>query len=837
MCLASSKLSALLGFPDPRWAGIAPKPQYAPSRNFKTVHVKLELELDFAKKSASGTCTTILKSLNGEGKLSFDAKNFKIISVKIGGKAAKFNYDGSKIGIDAGNVERGKEIQVAIEYRAVEPKLGIYFVEPDKSYPKNPIQAWSHSQTDDARFWWPSQDMPNEKATTETIITVPANFTAISNGKLMKVEENRKKTKTFHWKMSKPQSTYLLNFVIGEFSEVKDKWKNVPVTYYCEKGREEDIKRAFGKTPAMIDFFSKKIGVDYPFEKYAQIAVADFIFGGMEHTTSTTQTDSVLHDERAHEEAKYNSDGLCAHELAHQWFGDLITCKDWSHAWLNESFATYFDALFMEHDKGKDEFDYEMYQNAQAYFNEDKERYRRPIVTNMFRRSEDLFDRHLYEKGACVLHMLRNMLGDRLWWAAVNNYVKKNQNGTVETLDLITSIEEATGQNMKRFFDQWVFSPGHPEFKVLYHYDDRKKEANVRIIQTQPADIPLFFIPMKIEFTTASGRKSFDVTVEQKEQLFTFKLDSEPAMAWADPENAILKKIEMTKPKSLWLNQLRQDPNAVGRIMAATELSKSGTQNDAKVIGEAMLRDSFWGVQAEIATLLGQMRNQTALEFLLKGLSIKHPLARKAVVAALGEFKEPRIVKELKPVLDDKESYLVPAEACRSLGKTREPSAETLLKAMLGRDSWIDAIRAGAVDGIAQLHGSESIELLKKFAERGNVHRTRMFAIKNLGTIGKGRKDVLDFLTGLTDDRFALVQIAAVKALGELGDERAIPALEKLSKGDRFDRLKRAAEDAIKQIYPWLDSDIESYRAGEEAKRKLEQKDKDLAAVKRSAEK
>ncbi len=811
--------------PDPRFAGAAPKPQYAPDRNFKTNHIKLELVINVDKKEISGVCSTTLKSINGEGKIAFDAVNFNIISVKDGkGKTLKYTYNNSKIEIII-NAERGKDVVIVIEYNIREPKLGVYFVEPDKDYPKNPVQIWSHSETEDARYWWPAQDMPNEKATTETLITVPKVFTVVSNGALVNVTEDKKnKTRTFHWKMSKPHSTYLLNFVAGDFVEVKDKWKNVPVTYYCEKGREADIIRAFGKTPKMIDFFSKKTGLDYPYEKYAQIAVADFIFGGMEHTTSTTQTDNVLHDERAHEEAQYNSDCLCAHELAHQWFGNLITCKDWSHAWLNESFATYFDALFMEHDKGHDEFMYEMYQNAQIYFLEDKEKYRRPIVTNLFKRSEDLFDRHLYEKGACVLHMLRNLLGDELWLASINNYVKKNQNKAVETLDLIESIEAASGINLKKFFDQWVFSAGHPEYKALYFWDAKTKEANIHISQNQLQDAGLFSVKIKFELTTKNGVKTFEEVFEQKEQLFRYKIDSEPLMLRIDPDNIILKKIEAVKPKSMWMYQLENDPNVVGRILSASEISKYGSQKDSEVLGRAMLNEKFWGVQAEIATLLGQMRNQVALQYLIKGLLIKHPLARRSVVAALGEFRDPKIIKEVKTILDDKNSYVVPAEACRTLGKMKDPSVEPLLQTMLKTDSWLDLIRVGALDGLVSLHGSDAIDSMKKYAQRGTVQRTRLFAIKNLAAIGKGRKDVLDILIELTEDKFALVQLNAAKALGDLGDERAIPVLEKLTKGDRFDRVKRAAEESIKQIYPWLDTDIETYRIGEEIKKKMQDK-------------
>src|SRR3989338_7307171 len=834
MCLYSS----FLGLPDPRFAGLSPKPQYAESRNFKTTHVKIELDLDIPKKTVSGVCTTSFKSMNGKSSLILKAHHFKLLYVKdTKGKLLKYTYDDSKIEITT-DAEADKEITVVIGYKLQDPKLWIYFVGPDKHYPDKPVQVWSHSESEDAPYWFPTQDLPNDKSTTEVVVTVPNNLMAVSNGTLLKSSENKKeKTKTFHWKMSKPHSPYLVSFAVGDFEELKDKWKNVPVIYYCQKGRGDDIKRAFGKTPQMIDFFSNKIGVSYPYEKYAQVAAVDFIFGGMEHTTVTTQTDDALHDERAHEEAKYFSEGLCAHELAHQWFGDLITCKDWSHLWLNESFATYFDALYMEHERGNDEFLYELFQNAESYFSEDKEKYRRPIVTNLFRRPNDLVDRHTYQKGSIILHMLRNALGDKLWWKVIKNYVQKNQDKAVETLDFIEAIEDVTGMNMKKFFDQWIFSAGHPEYKVLYSWDAKTKDACIHISQNQTSDTPLFSANVKFEFTTRSCTKTFEELVEQKEQILTYKIDSEPLMLRIDPDNVILKRIETVKPLAMWIFQLVNDPNVIGRIMAAGEIAKYGTLKESEILGEAMLKDKFWGVQAEIAALLGQMKNTTAMEYLIKGLSLKHPAARKAVVAALGEFKDPKIIKDIKPLLDDKNSYLVPAEVCRTLGKTKDPSVEPLIMSMLTRASWLDAIRAVAVDGIAHLKGAESIEFLKKYSEYGNEERPRFAAIRNLAIYGKGRKDVLDTLVALTEDKYTLVQISAADALGELRDERAIPVLENLIKDDRDGRIKRAAEDAIKKIYPWLDTDIDSYRASIEVRRELEQKDKDLAAAKRSAEK
>ena len=809
----------ILGVPDARFAGAAAKPQYSPDKNFRTLHVRIALDIDVDKKTVGAECTTTLKSLNGKPELSLDAKDFKAVSVKVNNKPVKHKYDGSKIEITV-KANPDDILTVAVKYKLTAPKLGIYFVGPDKHYPKKAKQVWSHSESEDTKYWFPTQDVPDNKSTSETVITVPNTFTVVSNGALLKVTENKtEKRKTFHWKMSKPHSPYLISFATGEFDEVKDNWRGVPVTYYCEKGRADEIKRAFAKTPQMMEFFSKKIGVKYQYEKYAQVAVIDFIFGGMEHTTCTTQTDTVLHDEKAHEEVQYSADGLAAHELAHQWFGDLLTCKDWSHIWLNEAFATYFDALFQREDKGEEYFQWDMHMNALSYLAEDKDKYRRPIVTNMFRRSNDLVDRHTYQKGACVLRMLHETLGDELWWKTINHYVERNKNKSVETLDFIEAIEEATGKNMKKFCDQWIFGAGHPEYKVLYHWDG--KDAVIRISQNPEL---LFSAKIKIELTTKNGVRRFEELIDGKEHQFRYKTD-EPVMVRIDPDNMVLKKMEVSKPMALWTYQLEFDPNPVGRMQAAAAVARAenGTERDAEILGKAMLKEKFWGVQAEIAALLGHMRNRKSVEYLKKGLALHHPLARRAVITALGAVKDPMLVKDIKHLLDDKNSYAVPAEVCRTLGKTKDPSVEPMLHSMLNRESWTDVVRAGAVEGLAHLHGAESLDLLMKYASPGNHERTRMLAIRHIGFYGKGHKKALDFLMEATKDSYTLIQLAAVGALGLMQDERTIPVLEEFTKEGHDGRVQRVAEDVIKSIYPWLETDMETYRKS----KALEKKEKD----------
>src|SRR5712692_3595550 len=447
------------------------KTHYARSRDFHTEHIKLELSFDFAKRRLFGEVTVTLSALiDGLRKVELDGVELLVKRVMMEGRELEFEYSGRTLGIEVGReLSAGEKVTVTVKYEA-SPRKGLYFIQPDEAYPSKPVQIWTQGEDEDSRYWYPCYDYPNDRSTSEVVVTVPGRFTTISNGKLLEVRENADGTRTFHWREEIPHPSYLNSWVVGEYVKVEDVYDGVPVEYYVRPGREAEARRSFGKTPAMMRFFSEKLGVKYPYEKYAQTAVADFTFGGMENISATTQTDLTLHDERAH--LDFSSDGLVAHELAHQWFGDLFTCRDWSHGWLNEGFATYFDKLFMEEDKGHDEFLYEMILVAGRYREEDAERYRRPIVEKVYETPSELFDRHLYEKGACVLHMLRFVLGEKLFWKSLAHYAQISRQQNVETDDLRRAIEEATGRNLEGFFSQWLYKAGHPEFKVRYQWKE-----------------------------------------------------------------------------------------------------------------------------------------------------------------------------------------------------------------------------------------------------------------------------------------------------------------------------------------------------------------------------
>ena len=785
-------------------------PHYAPDRTFTTRHIKLAVELDFSRKSLTGTATTTLDAIADDATtMTFDAVDFQNVKVSSNRGTVKHDYNGRQLKVSwTKPIPRGSSVDVTISYRVVKPKLGLHFVGPDLGEPKKPRQAWTQGEDEYNRYWFPCHDAPQTRATTETIITVPAPFTAVSNGALIRTSKGRK-TRTYHWKHNLPHSPYLVSLAIGEFTEIKDRWKNVPVLYFCQPGREDDARRAFSKTPKMIDFYSRKLGVAYPYAKYSQVAAVDFIYGGMENTSSTTQTALTLHDERAH--LDFSSDPLVAHELAHQWFGDLVTCKDWSHAWLNESFATYFEALFKEDDLGYDEFMYELRENAEAYFSEDRERYRRPIVTRMYKNTNDLFDRHLYEKGSVVLHMLRSQLGDKAWWRSINTYLRRHRTQNVETINLIDAIQDATGKNMRPFFDQWVYKAGHPEYKVRYWWDAGKKKAFMRVLQTHGTndETGLFTMPVTFAFRVGQSEKRFTETVDKKDQLFSYALTSEPNLVLFDPDHTILKRVDFVKPEAMWILQLVHDKHVLGRMNAAHVLSRLGSPKAVRALALALLQDPFWGVQVEVASALGHAGTAAAMDALLEGLrQATHPKVRRAIFEALGNYPHPRVQSEIQSVFEREASYLAEAAAIRTLGKMRDPALLGLLKGLLKRESWNDIIRCAAIDAIAALKLPESVDILKTYSKAGHTSSARMAAIRGLGSLGQGRDDIQQHLLRCLADPYLMVKMAVIRTLAGFADERAVPALMKYTSGDLDGRLKRTAEETVRKIRKGMDQEF-----------------------------
>ena len=765
-------------------------------------HVKLELTLEPDSNRLIGTAFhTFTPINNGLSYVEFDAAELQIESVQTSdGVSLDYSHEDEVLRINLGSPRNaGDEITVQIRYQCT-PRRGLYFNAPDASYPDRPRQVWTQGQDEDSRYWFPCYDSPNERFTSEIIVTVPSAWTTISNGKLISVEESPS-GKTYHWSQEKPHVTYLMSLVAGEYSEIREEMNGIPIIYYSPPGREEDSQRVFGKTPKMVQFFAEKIGVAYPWDKYAQVTVSDFIFGGMENTSATTMTNYLLHDERAH--LDYSADGIVAHELAHQWWGDLLTCRDWSHGWLNEGFATYFDLLFKEHDLGADEFRYGVYQNANIYIREDSEDYRRPIVSNVYNQPVDLFDRHLYEKGALVLHMLRSNLWDELFWKAIHYYCDKNQGRSVTTEDLQRAIEESTGQNMDWFFHQWVYKGGHPEFKVTFEWDEDTYVAQLTVSQTQTPDelTPIFRGPVQVAYVTSQGRKTLKINVSQKEQTFYFPLDEKPRMVQFDPGYWCLKTLDFTKPKEMLMYQVEHDDDVIGRIEAAQGLAKIGGPGCVDALKDAVLNDVFWGVQVQAAKALGTMTSESAMNALIDCTEVTHPKARRAVVEALGEFRRGEACKALIPLLEHDASYLVEAAAAKAISRTKqEGESFDRVTQVLGRPSLNDIITVEALSGLGELKDDRAIPIAKEWAAYGKPPRVREAALRCLGKLGEGKGEVVEYLTDFLDDPWLRARSSAVAALQELKDEKAIQALSRRIPRELDGRVVRRCREAIAAI-------------------------------------
>jgi len=787
-------------------------PQYGPDRAVEVVHIDLRLRPDLGAKRLDGVCTTTVRALDQDvRRLVLDAVDLDVRGVKASdGRALahRATSESLEIVLDP-PLPAGERLEFSVEYATERPRRGLYFIDEPWQH------AWTQSQDSDARFWFPCFDYPAEKQTTSATIVVPKGMFALANGALVERIDGPAET-LFRYEQNVPHATYLVTMVVGTFAEMRQPHDRVPLFVYVQPGREADGERAFGNTPRMLDVFERAIGVPYPYARYSQIAVAEFTFGGMENTSATTQTDRVLHDERAH--LDYSADYLASHELAHQWFGDLVTCRDWAQAWLNEGFATYFEAVWLEADKGWDEYLFDVYQIVRRYLDEDDERYRRPIVCNTFRDPIELFDRHLYEKGGAVLHMLRGELGWPRMRRALRRYVADNAQRNVETIDLVRAIEAETGRNTRRFFAQWVERGGHPEIEASYRWDAERSIAELTIAQKQTIDddhpayrftIDAGFVldaPDGVRSDFGDGplpgevRVRFDV--DGPVRTFAVPLEREPALVRVDPAAYLLCTWNATFGAGVHAAQLRCDPSPIARIRAAKALAKDGSRVAREALAHALEHDPFWGVAAEIANALGSSKSPSARATLLSGAAHPHPKVRRAIADALGNWRDDEVASALLALRDDP-SYFVAASALHALGRTRDARAFDALVAGAATRSWNETIAAGAVRGLGALADARALPVLldAQRPERPEpLRRAAVGAIAELGTLVDAvRTQAVEAVESALRDRAYLVRVSAYAAVEKLGDARLLPALDRLATSESDGRLRRdAAEAAIR---------------------------------------
>ena len=513
----------------------ADKPRLRRDREVDVLHTRLEISPDLSAQTFESAVTHRFKVLAADfDRLSLDSRDLDIRRVSDeSGKPLEFETGNGKLIVQFQKmIPAGTERSVRVEYMGSGRFMGLHFFKADPRHPGRPDMIWSQGEAEENSYWIPMVDYPNERSSTEILAAVPEGFSAVSNGRLVSRGPGKKPgTVLFHWLQERPHVGYLITLAVGRFqelgqtaevSEVEGK-RQAPMTVWVDPARAEDARRTFAKTPAMVTYFSELLASPYPWVKYDQVVVHQF-FGGMENTSATNILDRALIDRRA--ALDNDSDGLISHELAHQWFGDLITCKDWSHLWLNEGFASYFQVVWKAKDLGAEEAALDLDGKARRYFSEEGG-HARPIVTDRYEDPDDMFDRHTYEKGAWVLHMLRWSLGEDRFWKVIRAYVARHKDTVAETEDLRRIIEEQTGKSYLAFFNQWIYGAGSPNLKVKYEWDPSDKKLTLKFKQKLEKGAAPFRFSLPIEFHGRGGKR-VKVELDQDEQSESWVLPSNP---------------------------------------------------------------------------------------------------------------------------------------------------------------------------------------------------------------------------------------------------------------------------------------------------------------------
>jgi len=779
------------------------------SRDFDVGHIRLELALDWDRQQVTGRAAHTVVPFRPVDEIELDAEKMSIDRVVLvnstSGRERELEFEAldTTLKIDLGREHPADEaLTVAVEYRVVEPTRGLHFVLPDEREPDQQRSVWTQSEPELAHLWFPCYDSPNDRATSEMLATVPEGFFALSNGELKEKRDNGDGTWTWVWSQDQTHVAYLITLVAGEFEALEQSWDGIPIASYVPPGRLADAERSFGKTAAMMQFYSERIGYRYPWPKYAQICVDEYTAGGMEHTSATTLTLRTLHDERAHLDV--SSDNLVAHELVHHWWGDLLTCKDWGELWLNESFATYFATLWAEHDLGWDEATWQRVEEANDYFGEDQKRYRRPIVTYQYNDPSNMFDRHTYPKGGRVLHMLRYVMGDDLFWRSIRHYVHKHAYGVVESADLRVAVEEAAGGGLNWFFDQWIDHGGHPEYDVRYTWDESQGLLRLTVKQTQKVDqlTPLFRMPVEIELVTDSGAFTREITVSKAEETFQLDLPERPRRVVFDPRDWILKKLVFHKSKPEWIDQLLYDVNVVPRAQAAEALAEYKPDEDAlAALVQAAMEDRFWAVRKTAVESLAKFSgDRVRIALVDRAQRDSKSFVRRAACKALSDFPHDDTSLALRNTIADDPSYFVVADALRTLAEVDGDRARDDLLAVLDRSSHQEVVLQAACDGLAELKDASAIPMLVEMLDPPSPYGRRVAVLKGLAKLGAADPDVTAAIaTQLTDDRLT-VRRAAIEALGSTGDPGAIDLLLEHRNSEPSARALVGIDDAVEEL-------------------------------------
>lgn len=809
--------------------------KYARDRAADVKHLSLEVTPDFTRRSVEGnvsiTFTPVARPLTT---LELDAVDLRIDAV-AGSGAAVSGHEVTKdklVIAFAQPVPPGTEVVVNVRYHA-QPEHGLYFRTPEMGYPQGDTQVWSQGEAEFHRFWFPCYDYPNDRFTTEVICHAPEGMEVISNGRLASKERAPQGGLIrWHWKQEQPHVNYLIALAAGHFHRLDAQAGRTPLALFVPPSEKAQAALAFRDTQPILTFFEQETGTPFPWDKYYQVYCHDFLAGGMENTSCSFMAGTALFPEEVGRLDTVHR--LDAHETAHQWFGDLITCRDWSHLWLNEGFASYYTVLYEEQKHGRDGMLLSLWKEAQQVLRANDVR---PMVWRDYGEPMEQFDNRAYPKGAWVLHMLRTQLGPELYRAGVKEYIARHRNGIVTTDDLQEALEDVSGRSFDQFFDQWVYHGGVPELGIEYAWDAGRKMARVTVKQTHKVDekVLLFSLPLPLRFTVknADGTEAVhDVLaqVAKAQEEFSFTLPAQPALLRVDPDLTVLARINYTPAGDMLEAQLKAD--IIGRMLAVQQLAKRKDEAAVQRLVRVITEDAHHAIQAEAVEALGQIDSDAARAALIAQTGHADERVRKAVADALAGILHPEAHAALvKMAAEEKNPIIVSAIVSSFAAWPQED-----LAAFLKRPSYQNMVAAAAIRTLRQQNRQDAVPAIIAAVKAGGFPARELgAALTAVGALSRDSKDtaVQEFLAGYLTSPHRAVRNGAASALGELGDLRSIPALSAIARQPANPAAK-AAEDAISRIQAAQTTPaqtIEAWKKVEALQRRTEELEKKLEAL------
>ena len=672
------------------------------------IHTKLDVSFDYGKRHLNGKSWITLKPHFYEtDQLTLDAKGmeFKEIVIIDGKKSIplKYTQDSEQVFITLNRKYKSTEKYVVyIDYIAKPNELktkggesmtdskGLYFINPDGKEDK-PVQIWTQGETEASSAWFPTIDKPNQKTTSEIAMTVDSKYTTLSNGKLTSQKDNKNGTRTDVWKMDQPNAPYLFMMAVGDFKVYKDTYNGKEVSYYLEPKYAPYAKQIFWKTPDMMNFYSKMLGVEYPWPKYSQIVCKDYFGGAMENTSATVHGEYVQKTER--ELLDDNQESTIAHELFHQWFGDLVTAESWSNLTMNESFATFGEVLWHGHDAGQDGEDRSRYEKLQNYLRSQKNGDSQILARFHYKNKDDLFDNISYSKGSIILYAIKNQMGDEAFFKSLNLYLTANAYKSGESHQLRLAMEEVTGKDWSPYFNQWYYQGGNPILNIEYGYANGK--ATIAVKQVQESTVQTFSLPLKVDYYINGTKIKKEILIDQREQNFSFDIPSQPTFVDFDPDKILVGEVRDNKKITDYLYQYKNVPTYYNRIEAIKFATKDKSH------------------EAQLILLAGLKDQQDDLQV----LSIK------AIDLGDTQIKE-EAIKTLLDIAKNDKKTISRATALIKLASTDDISYQALMEESIKNQSY--NVIAGGIIGLTKLASAEGEKAFSSLDEDTKKHVTAL---------------------------------------------------------------------------------------------------------------